>query len=60
MHTHIPLVIVVVRVAAVVVMVFTAAALWNFMRWLPWQLDCASAAVASLGFAYKFDRGNQP
>lgn len=59
MLTNISVVILVLRVAAVVVMVFTVMALWNFMRWLPWQIDCLVAAGSSLAFAYKFERGDE-
>ena len=59
MHTDTSVIIAVLRVAAVVVMLFTVMALWNFMQWLPWQIDCLIAAVASLAFAYKFERGDE-
>jgi len=49
--------IVVIRLAALVVMIATVSALWNLMLWLPWQLDCVLAAVAALAFAYTFERG---
>ena len=45
-----------IRLAAVVVMIATVAALWNFMLWLPWQVDCGLAMVAAFAFAYKFER----
>ena len=37
--------IVTIRLAALVVMIASVAALWNFMLWLPWQVDCALAAA---------------
>ena len=49
--------IVVVRLAALVVMIATVWALWNVMLWLPWQLDCLLAAAAAFAFAYRFERG---
>ena len=45
-----------IRLAAVVVMIATVAALWNFMLWLPWQVDCGVAMAAAFAFAYKFER----
>jgi hypothetical protein len=45
-----------IRLAAVVVMIATVAALWNFMLWLPWQIDCGVAMAAAFAFAYKFER----
>ena len=48
--------IIVIRVAAVTVMAATVAALWNFMLWLPWQVDCALATAAAFAFAYAFER----
>jgi len=45
-----------IRLAAVVVMIASVAALWNFMLWLPWQLDCLIATAAAFAFAYKFER----
>ena len=48
--------IVVIRLSALVVMIATVAALWNFMLWLPWQLDCVLATAAAFGFAYTFER----
>ena len=48
--------IVVIRLAALVVMIAAVAALWNFMLWLPWQLDCVIATAAAFAFAYKFER----
>ena len=48
--------IVVIRLAALVVMIATVSALWNFMLWLPWQLDCVLATAAAFAFAYKFER----
>ena len=34
--------IVIIRLAALVVMIASVAALWNFMLWLPWQVDCVA------------------
>jgi len=48
--------IITMRLAAIVVMVATVAALWNFMLWLPWEVDCVVAMASALGFAYKFER----
>jgi hypothetical protein len=48
--------ILVIRLAALVVMIATVTALWNFMLWLPWQLDCVLATVAAFAFAYTFER----
>ena len=48
--------IITIRVAAVVVMIATVAALWNFMLWLPWHIDFALAIAAAFAFAYKFER----
>lgn len=48
--------IVLIRVAALVVMIASVAALWNFMLWLPWQVDCILATAAAFAFAYKFER----
>ena len=45
-----------IRLAAVVVMIASVAALWNVMLWLPWQVDCMLAAAAAFAFAYKFER----
>jgi hypothetical protein len=47
---------VVIRLAALIVMVASVAALWNFMLWLPWQADCVLATAAAFAFAYKFER----
>jgi hypothetical protein len=48
--------IIIIRLAALVVLMASVAALWNFMLWLPWQLDCLIAAAAAFAFAYKFER----
>jgi hypothetical protein len=48
--------IVVIRLAAIIVMVASVAALWNFMLWLPWHVDFAIATAAAFAFAYKFER----
>ena len=48
--------IITIRLAAVVVMIATVAALWNFMLWLPWQVDCVLATAAAFAFAYTFER----
>jgi hypothetical protein len=48
--------IITIRLAALVVMVASVAALWNFMLWLPWQVDCVLATAAAFAFAYKFER----
>ena len=45
-----------IRVAALMVMIASVAALWNFMLWLPWQADCVLATATALAFAYKFER----
>lgn len=45
------------RVAALIVTMFSVTALWNFMLWLPWQVDCVAAGAAAFAFAYKFERG---
>ena len=44
------------RLAAIVVMIASVAAIWNFMLWLPWQVDCALATAAAFAFAYVFER----
>ena len=56
MKTRTPASIVVIRLAAVVVMIASVVALWNFMLWLPWQADCVLATAAAFAFAYKFER----
>ena len=48
--------IVTIRLAAIVVVIATVPTLWNFMLWLPWQVDCALATAAAFAFAYKFER----
>jgi hypothetical protein len=48
--------IITIRLAAVVVMIASVAALWNFMLWLPWPVDCVLATAAAFAFAYKFER----
>ena len=48
--------IVVVRVAALIVMIASLTALWNVMLWLPWQADCVMATAAAFAFAYTFER----
>lgn len=48
--------IVAIRLAAIIVMVASVASLWNFMLWLPWQVDCAFATAAAFAFAHKFER----
>ena len=56
MNTPTRFVILIIRLAALVVMIASVAALWNFMLWLPWQVDCAVAMAAAFAFAYKFER----
>ena len=56
MNTPTRVSILAIRVAALVVLIATVAALWNFMLWLPWQIDCVLAAAAAFAFAYKFER----
>jgi len=48
--------IIAMRLAAIVVAIASVAALWNFMLWLPWPVDCGVAGAAALAFAYKFER----
>ena len=56
MDTYTRTVIIAIRVAALIVTVASVGALWNFMLWLPWQVDCALSTVAAFAFAYKFER----
>ena len=49
--------IVAIRAAALIVMIASVAALWNFMLWLPWHVDFALSTAAAFAFAYKFERG---
>ena len=56
MNTRLRASIVAIRVAALIIMVAGVTALWNFMVWLPWQVDCVIAAAAAFAFAYKFER----
>jgi len=56
MDSPTPLSIITMRVAAVIVMIASVAALWNFMLWLPWQVDCGIATAAAFAFAYTFER----
>jgi len=48
--------IIVIRVAALVVLIASVGALWNFMLWLPWQVDCILGVAAALAYAYTFER----
>jgi hypothetical protein len=48
--------IVTIRIAALIVLAATVAALWNFMIWLPWQVDCAIAGASAFAYAYAFER----
>jgi hypothetical protein len=56
MDTRTRAAIVTIRLAALIVMIATVAALWNFMLWLPWHVDFALATAAAFAFAYKFER----
>lgn len=48
--------LIVIRLAALIVTVAIVSALWNFMQWLPWQIDCLLATAAAFAFAYRFER----
>ena len=50
------LIIIGLRLGAVALMIVTVYLLSLLTLWLPWQADCAIAAVAALAFAYKFER----
>ena len=52
--------IAILRVTALIVMMFTVVGLWHVMLWLPWELDIIVAVVASLAFAYRFERAAEP
>jgi hypothetical protein len=56
MATRIRASIVTMRLAAVIVIIATVLALWNFMLWLPWQIDCLVAMAAAFAYSYKFER----
>ena len=56
MKTRTPPSIIAIRLAALIVMIASVAALWNFMLWLPWQVDCVLAGASAFAFAYKFER----
>ena len=56
MDTSTRVLLVVIRLAALIVTVAIVSALWNFMQWLPWQVDCVLATVAAFAFAYRFER----
>ena len=56
MDTRTRVVILTIRLAALVVMIASVAALWNFMLWLPWHVDFALATAAAFAYAYKFER----
>ena len=57
MNRNIRASIITIRLSALVVLAASVAALWNFMLWLPWQVDCVLAMAASFAYAYKFERG---
>jgi hypothetical protein len=56
MDTRTRISLVIIRLAALVVMIASVASLWNFMLWLPWQVDCLFATAAAFAFAYKYER----
>lgn len=56
MDTRIRPSILTMRLAAIVVMIATVAALWNVMLWLPAPVDCIIALAAAFAYAYKFER----
>ncbi len=57
MDRRIRLIILTLRFGAVVLMISATYLLSRLMLWLPWQADCALAAVAALAFAHRFERG---
>jgi hypothetical protein len=48
--------VIVVRLTAVLLVVFGVPLLWSVMSRLTWQVDCLIAALASALFAYAFER----
>ena len=60
MQINVRLAIGILRVAAMIVVMFTVMALWHVMLWLPWELDLIIAVAASLAFAYRFERVEEP
>jgi len=56
MKTRVRASIIAIRLAALVVMIASVGALWNFMLWLPWPVDCVLAGAAALAYAYRFER----
>jgi hypothetical protein len=48
--------IILVRLTAVLLVVFGVPLLWSVMLRLTWQVDCLIAALASVLFAYAFER----
>ena len=56
MDTRTSALIWVIRVAALIVMIASVSALWNFMMWLSWQVDFLFATAAAFAYAYKFER----
>jgi hypothetical protein len=47
---------VLVRLSAVSIVVFAVPLLWRVMMRLSWQVDCFIAALASVLYAYTFER----
>jgi hypothetical protein len=48
--------IILLRLAAVLIVVSGIPLLWRVMMGLTWQVDCVLAALASVLFAYTFER----
>ena len=44
------------RLTAIALIITVVPLMWNFMLWLPWQVDCALATAAAFAFAYAFER----
>jgi hypothetical protein len=51
--------ILVIRLVAILSVIIIVPLLWQIMKWLPWQADCAIALTAALAFAYRFERESE-
>jgi hypothetical protein len=48
-----------IRLVAFLSVIIVVPLLWQIMKWLPWQADCAIALMAALAFAYRFERESE-
>ena len=56
-RAHARRIVIALRLVAAAVAIASVVTIWHVMAALPWQIDCLVAAILTMAWAFRFERG---